>query len=169
MMRKRRVGCVLASLLLTASFLVTFVVHAAAQDCTKDQLFQDFTAGWSQDMPRLLSTVTDDVVYEDATLGVVNHGKEELRAFAQGFFNAFPDLHFTMTSCFVSGKLAATEWIGTGTHKGDMPGMPATNKVASIRGVSVIELQDGKIKHDTDYWDMATMMRQLGFLPGPAK
>jgi hypothetical protein len=29
-------------------------------------------------------------------------------------------------------------------------------------------VRGGKIKHDVDYWDMATTMRQLGFLPPPA-
>ena len=50
-----------------------------------------------------------------------------------------------------------------------MPGMPAPNKVATFLGVSIMECSDGKIKHDVDYWDNATSMRQLGFLPAPAK
>ena len=35
--------------------------------------------------------------------------------------------------------------------------------------VSVMECSDGKIRHDVDYWDMATVMRQLGLLPAAAK
>jgi hypothetical protein len=64
---------------------------------------------------------------------------------------------------------AALEWVATGTQKGDMPGMtPASNKVASVLGVSVAECADGKIKHNADYWDMATVMKQLCFwLPLP--
>jgi hypothetical protein len=50
-----------------------------------------------------------------------------------------------------------------------MPGMPASNKVASVPGVSIMECSDGKIKHDVDYWDYATVMRQLGFLPAASK
>jgi steroid delta-isomerase-like uncharacterized protein len=104
-------------------------------------------------------------MYEDKTVGAVLHGKEELRKFAEGWFMAFPDLHFTLSSTLISGNRAALEWVATGTQKGDMPGMtPASNKVASVQGVSVAECADGKIKHNADYWDMATVMKQLGFL-----
>jgi hypothetical protein len=41
-----------------------------------------------------LPCFTDDAVYEDVTLGVVNHGSAELRAFAEGFFIAVPDVKF---------------------------------------------------------------------------
>ena len=51
--------------------------------------------------------------------------------FAKGRFKAFPDLKFTRTAYFIGGDRAAVEWVGTGTQKGDMPGMPASNKVAS--------------------------------------
>ncbi len=158
---------------LTMAFLTTPTNSAVAQGCT-EQLVQDFLSGWSHDLPKLLSIFTDDVVYEDKTVGAVLHGKEKLRDFAQGWFKGLPDLSFTRTAYFIGGDRAAVEWVGTGTHKGDMPGMPATNKVASVPGVSIMECSDGKIKHDVDYWDMATWMRQDGLLPpaikgGPAK
>jgi steroid delta-isomerase-like uncharacterized protein len=109
--------------------------------------------------------VIDDVVYEDETVGAVLHGREELRKFAEGWFKAFPDLHFTLTSTLISGNRAALEWVGIGTQKGDMPGMsPASNKVSNVPGASIVECADGKIKHNADYWDMATVMKQLGFL-----
>jgi steroid delta-isomerase-like uncharacterized protein len=151
-------------LLFLPIFLATLSKPAAAQDCTVS-LFQEFLSGWSGDIPKLLTTVTEDVMYEDKTVGAVLHGKEELRKFAEGWFMAFPDLHFTLSSTLISGNRAALEWVATGTQKGDMPGMtPASNKVASVQGVSVAECADGKIKHNADYWDMATVMKQLGFL-----
>ena len=60
--------------------------------------------------------------------GLVNHGKVELRAFADGILATFPDLHIDLKSQFVAGSLAAMEWVMSGTHEGDMPGMPATHK-----------------------------------------
>jgi steroid delta-isomerase-like uncharacterized protein len=165
-MTRKNTPCATALLVFSAMFLTTLSKPAAAQGCTAS-LFQDFLSGWSGDIPKLLTTVTDDVLYEDKTVGAVLHGKEELRKFAQGWFNAFPDLHFTLNSTLISGNRAAVEWTGTGTQKGDMPGMPASNKVSSVPGVSIVECADGKIKHDADYWDMATVMKQLGFLPPP--
>ena len=127
--------------------------------------FEKYLAAWSNDIEKLMPYFTEDVVYEDVTLGVVNHGKDETRAFALNFFKTFPDTRFTLTSAVVSGNHAAIEWTLTGTQTGDMPGMPAAGKKISIRGVSTMELRHGKISRDADYWDMATMRRQLGFNP----
>src|SRR5947209_19624173 len=88
--------------------------------------------GWAEhwslhDMERLLSLFTDDCVYEDVTLGLVNHGKSELAAFATGFFTAFPDFHVELLSHFDAGAWAGVEWRMSGTHEGDLMGTPPTH------------------------------------------
>ena len=64
----------------------------AQNDADNIRLIQEEAAAWSHNMDQLLSVFTDDVTYEDTPLGSTFRGKGELRAFAQGFFNAFPDL-----------------------------------------------------------------------------
>jgi predicted ester cyclase len=46
----------------------------------------------------------------------------------------------------------------------DFQGMPATGKRFSTRGVTILELQAGKIRRNSDYWDAAGVMRQVGLL-----
>lgn len=134
----------------------------------KDRLWQDFATTWSShNMDRVLPLFTDDCVCEDVTLGVVNHGWEELRGFGQLFISGFPDVTFEMTSGFIAGDWAGGEWTMAGTHAGDLPGLPATGKSVSIRGSSIAELKDGKIRRCSDYWDMATLLRQVGLMPTP--
>ena len=54
----------------------------------------------------------------------------------------------------------------SGTHKGDLPGIPATGKrFPSVRGSTILELEAGKIRRESDYWDAATFMKQVGLLP----
>jgi steroid delta-isomerase-like uncharacterized protein len=54
----------------------------------------------------------------------------------------------------------------SGTHKGDLPGIPATGKrFSSVRGSTILELDGGKIRREADYWDAATFMKQIGLLP----
>ncbi len=149
-----------------AALLMTPATPAIAQGWT-EQLAKDFLAGWSHDLPKLIPLFADNVVYEDTTVHAVLHGKDKLRDFAAGWFKAFPDLNFALTSTLISGDRAAVAWQVTGTQRGDMPGMPASNKAANVAGVSLMECTDGKITHTVDYWDMATTMRQLGFLPPP--
>jgi uncharacterized protein (TIGR02246 family) len=49
-----------------------------------------WASAWSShDIEAALALFSDDCVYEDVARGVVNHGKEELRSFAQGFVFVF--------------------------------------------------------------------------------
>lgn len=123
------------------------------------------TAWSSHDAERVLALFTDDCVYEDVTFGVVTRGREELRAFVNGAFAAVPDFTFRLTSRFVAGQWAGMEWVMSGTHEGDFPGLPATGKrFSSIRGATIVELRGSKIRRNADYWDAATFMKQVGLL-----
>ena len=121
--------------------------------------------GWSNhEMEGVASVFTDDCIYEDVALGVVNRGKDELIAFGNGFIAGVPDLRVEVTSRFASREMAAAEWKMSGTHSGDLPGMPASGKTFSLRGVSTFELQGDRISRCSDYWDLATFRKQLGFV-----
>jgi steroid delta-isomerase-like uncharacterized protein len=124
-------------------------------------------AAWSShDVERLLSFYTDDCVYEDLAVGKVNHGKEELRAFCKQGFTAFPDFKIETKSLFASGNRVCIEGIISGTHKGNIPGFPpATGKMFSVRAAHICELRGDKAFRVTDYYDLASVMRQLGLLP----
>ncbi len=126
-------------------------------------VIDQWAEAWSShDMEQVLALFTDDCIYEDVPLGVVNHGKEELRAFGQGFFDLSPDLELEVTAQSASGSAAHAEWIFSGTQRAEFMGKPATGKHWSIRGASGFELRDGKIRRCSDYWDLTTFLNQLG-------
>lgn len=134
---------------------------------TADTALEGWAEHWSShDMAQLLSLFTDDCVYEDVTLGIVNHGKGELAAFATGFFTAFPDFHVELLARFDTGAWAGVEWRMSGTHEGDLMGTPPTHRHFSLRGASTFALHGGKIQRCSDYWDFVTFAKQLG-LPVP--
>jgi steroid delta-isomerase-like uncharacterized protein len=137
----------------------------AQSEAEKIRLIQNEAAGWSRNMDLLLASFADDVVYEDPGLGLVLHGKDQIRGFAQSYFDAFPDLKAVIVSTVVSGNRAASEWRFSGTQTGDLPGIPAANKQMDVRGASIYEFEGGKIKHKVDYLDFATVQRQLSAAP----
>ena len=140
---------------------------AGAAGCT-EQLARDFLATWSHnDVSKLMIVYSDDVVLRDNAVNADIYGKKELEDFYQGWFNVMPDMSFTPVSVIIAGDQGTVEWVVSGTQKGDLPGMPATNKFAKVPGVSVLACKDGKITHEVDYWDYATVMRQLGYLSTP--
>jgi steroid delta-isomerase-like uncharacterized protein len=129
-------------------------------------IVEDWAKAWSShDTERVLALFTDDCVYEDVTFGAVSRGKAELRAFADRIFAAIPDFEVALITHFAAENRAGMEWAMSGTHKGDFPGLPATGKrFSSVRGSTIVELQGGKIRRCSDYWDAATVMRQVGLL-----
>ena len=130
------------------------------------KMWEDYHAAWlSYDVERIATFFTDDCVYEDVAMGVVNRGKQELKAFVTCTFAAFPDIKFEDKSFFSSGDCIAIEWVMTGTQTGDLPGIPATNKSFSVRGASVTELRAGKISRNSDYWNLVSFLQQIGLLP----
>src|SRR5688500_690538 len=126
---------------------------------------EKWASAWSaHDMGRLLPLFTDDVVYEDVALGVVNRGTAELRAFAEGFLSGFPDVAFELRSIGSDGATGGAEWVMRGTHKGDLPGMRSTGKRIEVRGSSIFEFTGERIRRCSDYWDMVTFLKQLGLM-----
>ena len=136
----------------------------------RERLFNDWALAWSsiyscQNPERVLSLFVDDCFFEDVTFGLVARGKEELRSFVKRAFAAIPDFKYELRNRFAVGQWAVIEWAISGTHKGDLPGIPATGKRFSlVRGSTVLELEAGKIRRESDYWDAATLMRQVGAL-----
>jgi steroid delta-isomerase-like uncharacterized protein len=132
-----------------------------------ERMFAYWATAWtSNDPEKVLALFTDDCVFEDVTFGVVAHGKEEIRSFAKHAFAAVPDFKYEVTNRFATQQWAVIEWVMSGTHKGDFPGIPATGKrFSSVRGTTILELKIGKIRRESDYWDAATFMKQVGLLP----
>jgi steroid delta-isomerase-like uncharacterized protein len=132
-------------------------------------LAQQLVDAWNtHDAEHVLALLSADHVYEDVAFGVVARSPEETRQFFAGAFAAFPDIYFEQPAAVVGAERGAIEWTMTGTHRGDMPGMPATGKAFSVRGATVFEIADGQVSAVRDYWDAATLLRQLGLMEGPA-
>jgi steroid delta-isomerase-like uncharacterized protein len=135
-----------------------------------ERMLDEWAMAWSSaensDPERVLALFADDCVFEDVPFGVVARGKEELRSFANRAFAAVPDFKYGLRARFAVSQWAVIEWKMSGTHKGDLPGMPPTGKrFSSVRGLTILELVAGKIRRESDYWDAATLMKQVGLLP----
>ena len=71
-----------------------------------------------------------------------------------------PDYKWTVSNAMQDGNFVALEWSWTSTYSGPDPtGKRVANKSMSGRGMSISELDDGKIKRFTDYYDLASFFR----------
>lgn len=131
----------------------------------KKQTKDIYAALNKHDIERFLSFHTDDAILESVPDGSVAKGKDELRAVINGYYTGFSDFKMEMTSCIASGNRQCEEWIVTGTHNGTYQGLPPTGKSVSFRGILVRDLKRGKTSRVINYFDSASLMRQLGVLP----
>lgn len=127
-----------------------------------------FEAWNSHDARRVAEFMTDDATYEDLALGVTHAGHENIRAFVAEAHDFSSDYRFDPVSAQQSGDQYCLEWEMHGTNTGAGGGLPATNKPFRVRGVSVGQLESGKIKSNKDYWNMADYLVQVGLMPMPA-
>ncbi len=123
---------------------------------------EKWVAAWnSHDPDKMLPVFTDDVFYEDVAYGEVSHGHAEFRKFAADEFEGVPDLELKLIRASVQNGHGTIEWSFSGTDKG----IYKTGKKFTVRGVSVIDVRDGKIARSLDFYDSGTIMRQVGVLP----
>ena len=84
----------------------------------------------------------------------------------QGWAAAFPDSQGTFVREFASGDTAVLEVVWKGLHSGplQMPSgtIPASNKGIELPACQVVEVEGGKVTSFTHYFDMLTLLTQIG-------
>src|SRR3546814_8902322 len=108
-------------------------------------------------MDRMVALFTRDLRYRDVAMGVTNRTAAELCAFGESLFASFPDATFELCSSVANGYRDTAEWIMRGTHKGDVPGAPATGKAVEISGASVFEFERDRSEEHTS--ELQSLMR----------
>lgn len=128
-------------------------------------MLNEYPVAWStQDKDKILMFFTDDCIYEDATLGLVKNGKQELAEFVDEVFTTYPDFQITYQRCFANDSFGASEWTISVTWTGPFHEIDVTGIKTEIKGVTLFEFKDGKIHRNSDYWDMVPLLKQLGVL-----
>jgi steroid delta-isomerase-like uncharacterized protein len=88
---------------------------------------------------------------------------QQITAFRAGF----PDLHVSIDDLLIAGDRFASRTTVTGTHTGDLMGMPATGKRISVEAVDIGRIENGQAKERWGGLNMYSMLTQLGVIPAP--
>src|SRR6202795_2760059 len=157
----------LTGAMLVAMLVLPVIAAPPESKSTTDRdaaVAEKWIAGWnSHDPDKILSLFTDDIFYEDVAFGEISHGQADVRKFFLSELECVPDLELKLERADIHGGHGTIEWTFRGTDKDVFK----TGKKFSVRGVSVIDMRDGKIFRNVDYYDGATIMRQVGLLPTP--
>ena len=123
---------------------------------------QMFDAWNAHDPDRLLKFLDEKFVSESDTNPGARTGRDAARQTMMTYVKAFPDLHFDVAQTVAEGEFVVSRWTATGTHRGELMGIPPTNRRAVTNGCSVAQIKNGRAVHDWIYWDTGHLLRQLG-------
>jgi steroid delta-isomerase-like uncharacterized protein len=97
-------------------------------------------------------------------LGATWQGREQRGEALGRLWLASPDIRIELTYVFGDGEQAAGEWVISGTSERPYGDLPATGRRFAVPGVTCVSLRGGRIRRQADYWDLATLLRQLGLM-----
>ena len=116
-------------------------VWVAGGEVTVDQLMAPTAVGWME--------------------GAVVKGPADFKDARRLLLIVFPDLRITVEDTIEQDARVAVRWSAQATHRGDGLGVAPTNRVVSFRGITWLELHEGKIVKGWDSWNLGALIDTL--------
>jgi steroid delta-isomerase-like uncharacterized protein len=125
------------------------------------RFFEDLCNGRQQD-------VADEIVAGD----YVSHGPQAPPAEGPegvkarvAVYQESLDGHWDVQEVFSAGDRVVARWTGSGTHEGELMGVPPTGRPIAVEAISVFRIADGKIAEEWTVWDALGLLQQVGAVP----
>jgi steroid delta-isomerase-like uncharacterized protein len=117
------------------------------------------------------SAVADEIIAEDyvsfGPQAPPAEGRDGLRA-RVGLYQESVDGHWGVQDIFSAGDRVVARWVGSGTHVGELMGIPPTGATIGIDAISIFTIRDGQIAQEWTVWDALGLLQQVGAVPAPA-
>jgi predicted ester cyclase len=94
-------------------------------------------------------------------------GREAAKEWHTTIAAAFPDMQLTIEDMIAEGDKVVVRGAFSGTHQGELFGIPATGKRVTQISVTIIRLVKGEIVEGWYATNDLDLMRQLGVFPTP--
>lgn len=116
----------------------------------------EWDAAWNGTDPQALAKLfAPDSTLTDLAANKVSVGPAGVAAWKQGTDQLIADVHITITETFCSGDHVAIETV----YSGQIHGAPNPFAVPTT---TILELKDGQITSDRDYYSLTTLLAQSG-------
>ena len=124
------------------------------------------TAYNDKDWSKAKEMLAADAVYDEKGTHRRIQGAGEIIEAWQGWAKAIPDSKATFVGEFASGDTAVFELVWQGVHTGPLQTptgtIPASNKPIEVPACQVVQVEGGKVKSVSHYFDMLTLLTQIG-------
>ena len=115
---------------------------------------------------KVKEALASDAVYDEVATSRRLQGYDDILTAWKGWGTALPDSRATFESAIASNDTVVLELRWRGTHKGPLQlptgTVDATNKPIDLRACQIIELKNGKTQSIRHYFDIATLLQQIG-------
>lgn len=138
-------------------------------ESNKDIVRRVIEEPWRGNMDVIDQFIADDYIGYDPSQPEPMQGPQGVKEFIRTYMDAFRDARVTVDAIFGDGDFVATRWNGRGIHEGELQGIAPTGKEATVTGITISRLADGKIVEEWLNWDTLGLLVQLGAIPEPAR
>lgn len=119
-----------------------------------------------EDLEQAKELIAPNVVARGLGSGLIN-GYDAVIQYGLTMRSAFPDGRHTFEDVIAEEDKVVTRGTFSGTHHGDLLGIPPTGKQVTFSVVHIDRLVDGKIVEHWGQGDTLAIMQQLGVVPLP--
>jgi steroid delta-isomerase-like uncharacterized protein len=122
-----------------------------------------------RDWNRVKASITTDFTYDEVATARKVTGADQTIELWKGWAQAFPDSKGTFQgSHVVNDGTVVLEVTWKGTHKGPLQtptgAIAPTGKPIEVRACAIVEIAGERARLQRHYFDMATLLRQIGVL-----
>jgi len=129
----------------------------------KDIAIKVFSEVYGAGKIDLINELFADDFVDDSPGG--GRGHAFVKSSVTDFRTAFPDLHFELEDIFAANDKVVVRYATSGTQRGPLGQFLPSGKPVHVRGISIFQVTDGKIKREWTEYDQLGLMRQIGMLP----
>jgi steroid delta-isomerase-like uncharacterized protein len=128
--------------------------NASVEATTPGRILQTALPAWREgNLAEVVDQFNDQFTFTDHALGLEFKDKARLTEFLAKIGERFPDSERRENTLFSGGEYVITEWTLTATQTELFLGGQLRKVPICVRGISVVQIKNGKISQWSDYYD----------------
>jgi steroid delta-isomerase-like uncharacterized protein len=120
-------------------------------------------------------SAVDEMLASSAVLHGLGEAGEDVvgpagfRPFVERLRGAFNDIHVTVEQTVEEGDMIAARYVVHMTHTGPDIGLAPSGTRATVTGMSISRLENGKLVEGWNNWDQLSLLQQIGAIQPQAQ
>jgi steroid delta-isomerase-like uncharacterized protein len=114
------------------------------------------------DFDALREFLAPEYLFYTPSRSAESHSREEYVENIKTIKKAFPDMNWKILELISVGNRVIMRYVGSGTHKGEYAGIPATRNHVEYGGTGIFRIENGKVVEEKVDGDSLGILLQLG-------